>query len=303
MRCINILMNKLTAINWIKNDAQYLPEYIEFHLLQGVDHFIFYDDGSTDNTEEVLGPYYGDIAELRKYPPDVTERNNYWVMQHCISEQRGKSRWIFFHGVDERMFCPTGQPISRFLNSFKSYGGMCVAWKFFNSDGHKTRPEGLTIENFTESVCDSSCHIRTITQPRKTLTLLTPNPYASYPPNPHCFEYRHKKWWAVNENRRRVNGAFCPAEYHSMKRIVSHHYLTRSREEFDVKMNMGLLDIVGGKGVRRPNAQEQWDRMHDPSNVIGKDTSALRFVDQVRENLHQRYEKYDQISLLEKINH
>jgi len=295
-------MKELTAINWIKNDAQYLPEYIEFHLLQGVDHFVFYDDGSTDNTEEVLGPY-GDIAELRKYPPDVTERNNFWVMQHCISEQRGKSRWIFFHGVDERMFCPTRQPIPMFLNSFRRYGGMCVAWKLFNSNGHKTRPKGLTIENFTEATCDPLCHIRTITQPKKTVTLLEPNPYANYPPDPHHFWYRHKNWWAVNENRHRVDGPFCPEEHHSMKKIVSYHYITRSKEEHEVKMNMGDLDFAGGKGVRRPYAEEQWDSMHDASNVIGKDTGILRFVDQVRENLHQRYEKHDQMGLLEKINH
>ena len=43
-------MKNLTGIYWIKNEARYLPEYMEFHMLQGFDHFIFYDNGSTDDS-------------------------------------------------------------------------------------------------------------------------------------------------------------------------------------------------------------------------------------------------------------
>ena len=41
----------------VKNEGRYLREWIEYHLWAGVDHFYIYDDGSTDNTIEVLAPY------------------------------------------------------------------------------------------------------------------------------------------------------------------------------------------------------------------------------------------------------
>ena len=53
-------MKNLTSIYWIKNEARYIPEYIEFHLLQGFDHFIFYDNESNDNLLEVILYNIGD---------------------------------------------------------------------------------------------------------------------------------------------------------------------------------------------------------------------------------------------------
>ena len=41
----------------VKNEAPYLPEWIEFYKLVGVEKFYIYDNDSTDNTKEVLKPY------------------------------------------------------------------------------------------------------------------------------------------------------------------------------------------------------------------------------------------------------
>ena len=40
-----------------KNEARYLAEWLEFHLLAGVEHFFLYDNNSTDDHREVLAPY------------------------------------------------------------------------------------------------------------------------------------------------------------------------------------------------------------------------------------------------------
>ena len=38
----------------MKNEGQYLEEWIEFHRLVGCEHFILYDNDSTDDTVEIL---------------------------------------------------------------------------------------------------------------------------------------------------------------------------------------------------------------------------------------------------------
>ena len=43
-----------------KDEAPYLEEWIEFHLMLGVDHFYLYQNNSTDNYQEVLKPYIKD---------------------------------------------------------------------------------------------------------------------------------------------------------------------------------------------------------------------------------------------------
>ena len=37
-----------------KNEGHYLKEWIEFHKLQGVEHFFLYNNNSTDDYEQVL---------------------------------------------------------------------------------------------------------------------------------------------------------------------------------------------------------------------------------------------------------
>ena len=41
----------------MKNEKPYLKEWLEYHLLQGVEHFYLCDNGSTDGTDAYLEPY------------------------------------------------------------------------------------------------------------------------------------------------------------------------------------------------------------------------------------------------------
>ena len=41
----------------VKDEAEYLEEWLAFHLALGVDHFFIYDNGSTDGSAELLERY------------------------------------------------------------------------------------------------------------------------------------------------------------------------------------------------------------------------------------------------------
>ena len=54
----------LTAVTLVQNEARWLPEWLEYHLLPAisVEHFYLYDDdatgpGSTDGLVATLAPY------------------------------------------------------------------------------------------------------------------------------------------------------------------------------------------------------------------------------------------------------
>jgi hypothetical protein len=275
-------MYNLTGIYWVKNEGKYIPEYVEFHLLQGFDHFILYDNGSTDN--ELIKPYTdAGIVELRTYPPGVRQQQNFWLAQHCCTEQAGKSRWIHFHSIDERLFCPDGRLVTDFLKEYEQYGGVCVAWEEFNSNGHKTMPKGLIIENYTQTCVDKMCHIKTITQPGRAV---------AFNGNPHNFTYRDS-YYSVTENGTRVNGAFASFDY-SFSKIKNHHYRTLSEEEFNIKMNKGVLDHPDQQDRRREQAEDEWAWTHgNPSRwgqtTLGYNDELLKYVPIVREALQQRY--------------
>ncbi|KAH6588984.1 hypothetical protein BASA50_010340 [Batrachochytrium salamandrivorans] len=66
----------LIVATMIRNKARYVPEWIEFHLLQGFDRFVIYDDRSTDGLKEILDPYIKmDVVEYLLWPEDADKVN------------------------------------------------------------------------------------------------------------------------------------------------------------------------------------------------------------------------------------
>lgn len=278
-------MNKLTFAYWIKNEEPYLAEYLEFHILQGVDHFIFYDNGSTDGTKEILEPYIkAGLVELRTYPPEITQRNNFWMMTHLLGEQVGKTEWIHFGALDERVFSPDGQKLPLVLERYKDAGGLSVAWEEFNSNGHTTKLPGLITDRFTTTCKDTAQHIKTIVRPEAVTT---------HCGNPHNFKYQ-PGFGSVDENHKSVDNAWNNKNPYTFNLIKNHHYRTLSREEFDSKMNKGLLDHAGQEKSRRPDAEEQWEWCHNKAEQ-GTNTDLMFWSESVKMHLKLRYKDYPEL--------
>ena len=51
------LQHYLCVAAIVKNEGDYLAEWVEFHHMLGVEKFLIYDNGSTDNINSVLQPY------------------------------------------------------------------------------------------------------------------------------------------------------------------------------------------------------------------------------------------------------
>lgn len=285
-------MKELTAIYWIKNEARYLPEYIEFHLLQGFDYFIFYDNNSDDKTLEILQPYIDEnLVEVRYYPQGI-DRKNFWLMSECIDEQKGKSKWIHFHAIDERLFSPTGKKVNELLEYYDkpNIGGVSINWQQLHSGGLDKRKDGLIIENFiTGQNEDPYFHVKTIIRPDRTLSLT--------PPNPHNFHYMTDNY-SVDENFNIINGAHNPNLY-TMDIFKNIHYATMSAEEFEIKYNKGVLDNAGEENIRRKAFEQDWKYYHGYGNK--ECTDLLLYVEPVRNNILKRFKNKPE--LLNYINH
>jgi len=86
----------------MKNEGRYLREWIEFHKIVGVERFYLYDNGSTDDTCDVLAPYVrsGDVilTDWALHPGQVQ------AYDHCLKQNASKARWIAFIDLDEFLF-------------------------------------------------------------------------------------------------------------------------------------------------------------------------------------------------------
>ena len=61
----------LTCCLMIKNEGKYIEEWMDHYISEGVEHFYIIDNGSTDNTLELLKKYEDLITlfkDTRLYP-------------------------------------------------------------------------------------------------------------------------------------------------------------------------------------------------------------------------------------------
>lgn len=65
----------LAVLSIANNESIYIKEWLEWHKKYGVEKFFIYDNGSTNNTYEVLRPYIeSDVVESIYFPG----KNNNW---------------------------------------------------------------------------------------------------------------------------------------------------------------------------------------------------------------------------------
>lgn len=143
-----------------QNEAPYLKEWIEYHLLMGVDRFYLYNNRSTDNYREILSSYVEKgIVHLENWPPsdDLSKpqlRAAFRQIQigaynHCVKQC--DSRWLAIIDVDE-FIVPVKHPnLVSFLSSFDllpSIGGIRVNWQIYGTSHLEKISDGkLLIES------------------------------------------------------------------------------------------------------------------------------------------------------------
>ena len=50
-------LHDIAVVAIVKNEGNYIKEWLDYHLLAGVTKFYIYDNDSNDNTREILRPY------------------------------------------------------------------------------------------------------------------------------------------------------------------------------------------------------------------------------------------------------
>lgn len=269
----------LTAVTVFQNEAPHLDEWLAFNLLEGVEHFLLYDNASTDNVRDVLEPWIeAGFVELIDWPLHWKSGAQIKAFLDALERLRGRSRWAAFIDVDEFLFSPTGRTVAEVLEQYNRYAGIVVNWQCYGSSGHKARPSGLTIESYTRRARTDwarNGRVKTIVDPSLAIE----------PRSAHLFKVQPGHSLVTEDFRpvevvRKVNARrllrhlaarlpylpFDPySKYEPSIRQVSvsnlriNHYVTRSAEEMPLKYkDRSSLDALD----RRTHA-----RYHDRNEV------------------------------------
>lgn len=229
----------------VKNEAPYIEEWLNYHMLVGVKRFYIYDNESTDNLKEVLAPYIAQGLVIYKYYPGEAKQMS--AYNECIKEYKDMTEWLAFIDVDEFIIPTEKDNIPEFLKEFKNCPGVGINWISFDGNGYKKQPDGGVLENYTRVHYDdqfsSNHHIKSIVRPTMVEKYTNPH-YAIYVDGEN----------AVDENGAELKGCtYCdvhPKAYTdvvSVNKIRINHYYCKSEEEYKAKLARGRALIKGGK--------------------------------------------------------
>ncbi len=126
-----------------KNEAEFLDEWIKFHLGVGVGHFFLYNDNSTDNYLAVLSDWIKkEVVTLIEWPE---YKNQIDAFNHCLTNNRSSTKWIAFLDLDEFLFSPTGELLPAILERYAEAAAVFVYWQLFGSSNQQEHPSGGSV--------------------------------------------------------------------------------------------------------------------------------------------------------------
>ena len=218
------------------NEGPYLKEWIEYHRLVGVQRFYFYDNGSDDDTFDILEPYIRDgIVTYYKACgySNSSDGMQTAIYNDAVCKYRYQTYWLAIIDLDEFLLPVEKDNMAEALKDYEDYPAVALNWVCFDTNGHKTKPTehgGLVTANYTRVSKEYDVKVnrqfKSIVNPRRVI-------YA----NIHSSIY--DKGYCVTENLEpliTVRGPF--TKHHSSSKIRINHYFTKSEEEYLKRHNM-----------------------------------------------------------------
>jgi Glycosyltransferase family 92 len=256
------LRHELAVAAIFREEAPFLDEWLTFHAGIGVGHFYLYNNFSTDEFRDVLGPWIArGMVTLTEWPVEVGQLPAY---RHCVRHAGDTARWIAFIDIDEFLFSPTQRDIRPILADYRDLPGLIVYSPYFGASGHRTRPAGAVVEAYTRRAPLTHVSAKTIANPRWIYRIR----------NVHVFKY-----WAgdaLDTDRKPLIHGRAGA----LDRLRLNHYWSRSLQDLDTKIRRGDASSAADRRL-------QWHLEYEAKLNAEEDRTILPISRSIREHADQ----------------
>ena len=131
----------------LKHEGEFVEEWIAYHRLLGVDHFVLYDNDTRQTLRTLLAPYcdYVKVVDWADGGMNLQGRNPQTrAYKHALSETH--CAWIAFIDVDEFIVLRKNGTLGEFLVNFRDAEAVLLSWHVFGHNGYFDNPPGLISE-------------------------------------------------------------------------------------------------------------------------------------------------------------
>lgn len=141
---------RISICGIFKDEAPFLREWVEYHLMIGFDHLYLYDNNSTDDYQTELRPYIeaGKVT-LTIWSKDFSQMEAY---RECLTKYRKETQWLLWLDIDEFFVPRYSKDVNKWIKSYEKYPSIVVWWKMFGTGGRWKHDFGKpVIEQYTIS--------------------------------------------------------------------------------------------------------------------------------------------------------
>ncbi|MFZ0690096.1 MAG: glycosyltransferase family 92 protein [Acidobacteriaceae bacterium] len=146
-----------------RDEARFLPEWLEYYLAAGVDHFYLYNNFSEDGFRSVIRPWVDTglitLVDWPRVPASPTAEED------CIRRALGRFAWVGFLDADEFVVIRDGRSIGAFLEPFRRSPGVALNWRMFGSSHLRARPLAPVIVAYQHRATAINTHVKAFVQP------------------------------------------------------------------------------------------------------------------------------------------
>jgi hypothetical protein len=182
---------------------------------------------------------------------------------HCLEEFGRDFAWLGFLDADEFALPVRDNDLRILLSGYEQYAGVGGNWMPFGSSGHKKRPPGLQIANYTLALPEweeMTRHVKLFVQPARTEGFGNPHAAVSRP-----------GFLMVNTREKPLTGPFSVPPCWDDLQI--NHYYYRSSQDYYLKLRRGRADIAGKHYIP--------EKVNPPAGTT-EDFKAARYAPQVQ---------------------
>lgn len=241
-------------------------EWINFHLKQGVDYFYIVDNGSTDNTRDILASCACVSPAFLTYKIDRDSPIQFKAYNEALRCMRdglpfySPPNWVACIDADEFLYSPKGL-LPDTLRNYQNASAVQAHWVLYGSNGHEEYSNKPVVERFTKRAKAPDKHTKAILKPLRTYHVGQ---------NPHYFAVRGK---TVDENGNVFGSDFAGLQYEggTIDLIRINHYHTKSKAEY-YERKLTKPDPGHGRFKTREEVDRMWEA-HDVNEI--EDLSAV----------------------------
>jgi hypothetical protein len=205
---------------YVRDDNDYLDEWVTYHLAIGFEHIVMYDHRSIVPVQNI----WGDRVTVIRIDRESLFQPTYLTQDTLTIHP---AYWMAGIDVDEFIVIFEEKNINRLLEKYEAHGALGIPWSMFGSSGHLTRPADGVKNSYLWRRPDEGMWVKPIINTQ----------YCTGINDPHYGSYSKP---SVNESGEIFLG---PITDSPRKIFKLNHYFTRSHEEWLRKVARGTGNI------------------------------------------------------------